>query len=696
MREWFTAQELAGLPELPTTDRRVRALAKRESWVSRQRSGRGGGLEYHLQSLPQRAQAALILRAHRAGARQSPADSSPAGGPGSPDQADGRASLTAQNSPPHNQGGAAGSFEYDPESLTARFERQPAEKRAEAERISVAIDRALVMIEQKVPARDAWATAARSIGMGRATLQRWHARVRKYQRPHWPAAALKNYQGREPFAKFTPAAWQFLLTDYLRLERPSLAACYQRLLRAAGEKGWDVPPERTVYHHIERLRREQPTRVVLRRDGEAALMRMYPALDRSVAELHALEWINGDGYQHNVFVRWPDDTIARPKTWFWQDVYSRKIIGFRTDETEHSDVIRLALGDVIEHWGIPRHATIDNTRAAANKWLTGGVPNRYRFTVREDDPLGLLPSLGVQVHWTSVNNGRGHGQAKPVERAFQSIGGLGDYVDRHLAFEGAYCGENPMAKPENYGTKAIPLDDFLAVLAQEIRAWNARPGRRTEMAGGKLSYDQVFEDSYQRSTITRATSAQRRLWLMKAEKVRVAQDGCVTLQAGGVVGVGKNRYSGGDALYPYAGELVAVRFDPQRLHGTVHAYTVRDEYIGPCECILAAGYGDTSLGRQHTRARKTWMKAEKAAADALQTMSATEAARLLPEIEPDDALEPGVIEGRFRQQKQVVGSDVVPEDARADEQQKQEQKQRRRESMRAATALLQKQRWEAD
>ena len=49
--------------------------------------------------------------------------------------------------------------------------------------------------------------------------------------------------------------------------------------------------------------------------------------------------------------------------------------------------------------------------------------------VKADDPLGIFPMLGVKVHWTSVHNGRGHGQAKPIERAF-GIGGLIASVER--------------------------------------------------------------------------------------------------------------------------------------------------------------------------------------------------------------------------------------------------------------------------
>lgn len=84
---------------------------------------------------------------------------------------------------------------------------------------------------------------------------------------------------------------------------------------------------------------------------------------------------------------------------------------------ENTDSIRLSLMDVCSKYGLPREITIDNTRAAANKWMTGGVPNRH-FKVKEDDPLGIIPMMGIALHWSSVILGKGHGQAKPVERAW--------------------------------------------------------------------------------------------------------------------------------------------------------------------------------------------------------------------------------------------------------------------------------------
>jgi putative transposase len=52
MKSHYTANELAGLPGIPSTERSVQRTADRETWPSQKRAGRGGGKEYALASLP--------------------------------------------------------------------------------------------------------------------------------------------------------------------------------------------------------------------------------------------------------------------------------------------------------------------------------------------------------------------------------------------------------------------------------------------------------------------------------------------------------------------------------------------------------------------------------------------------------------------------------------------------------------------
>jgi putative transposase len=60
MKQWYSAFELAGLPDLPALPNNVARKAKAEQWQSRQRTGRGGGREYAYNSLPKPTQTALI------------------------------------------------------------------------------------------------------------------------------------------------------------------------------------------------------------------------------------------------------------------------------------------------------------------------------------------------------------------------------------------------------------------------------------------------------------------------------------------------------------------------------------------------------------------------------------------------------------------------------------------------------------
>jgi len=72
MSEWFSAAELAefNLPEMPSTERAIQIKAKREGWtangkVSRRRSGKGGGYEYHVSLLPTKARNHLSVELYK-------------------------------------------------------------------------------------------------------------------------------------------------------------------------------------------------------------------------------------------------------------------------------------------------------------------------------------------------------------------------------------------------------------------------------------------------------------------------------------------------------------------------------------------------------------------------------------------------------------------------------------------------------
>ena len=609
MNEWFDSAALMNKTAMPTTQRGIKKRAEKESWVSRPRKARGGGKEYHIDSLPIETQVALAGQ----GDATSPS-------------VDGTALKTTKKAV------SSTPFKYSKESLWACFDRKPEAQKNEANKRLAIINKVVELTENNTRLVTAMKLVAEQEAINWRTIQGWwHGKnskpgIKQYDKTDWLAALAPEYVGRVSTANCDEQAWDFIKADYLRPEQPTASACYWRLKRAAEQHDWTIPAQRTLERRLNQIPRTIRT---LKREGESALVALYPAQERSVKDIHALQWINGDGYQHNVFVKWPgEDKPVRPKTWFWQDIHSRKILAYRVDLSENTDSIRLSFGDLVDNYGIPEHVVIDNTRAAANKWMTGGVKNRYRFKVKEDDPLGLFPTLGIKIHWTSVIAGKGHGQAKPIERSF-GVGGIGEYVDKHPKFAGAYTGENPMAKPDNYGKTAVPVETFIATLQEEITAWNSREKRRTEMCGGIKSYDQAFNDSYETSIIQKANPEQRRLWMLTAEAIRVKKDGSFTLEAGSAKGISKNRYSAFELL-EYAEHKIIVRFDPQDLHGTVYAYTLDNRFIARASCISVTGFGDTEAARSFNRQRERFVKASKLAAQAENRMSIIEVADRLP------------------------------------------------------------------
>lgn len=451
-------------------------------------------------------------------------------------------------------------------------------------------------------------------GYSVASLGRWAAMVAHVEVQHRLALLVPGYIGRTATADMPPEAWDMFKADYLRVEAPTATGCYERLQRRAHVEGWALP---SLTAFTRRLRREIPLPVLkLAREGSDALGRLFPAQERDHSVFNAMQAVNADGHRFDVFVRFPAGQIARPVMVAVQDLYSGKLLSWRIGETESADLARLAFRDTVERYGIMSDAWLDNGRGFASKLLTGGTARRFRFKVREEEPTGMLVALGVNIHWTTPY----HGQAKPIERAWRD---LCDRVAKHPAFAGAYTGNRPGAKPENYGSKAVPLDIFTRVVAEEIAAHNARLGRRSAVCGGS-SFNAVFSESYERSTIRRASKAQLREFLLAAEHVMASpRDGSVRLAG--------NRYWC-EALAQHNGQKLLIRFDPDALHDGVAVYRANGAFIGTADCLAAVGFADTQAAREHAKAKKHFRRAAKEQLGAERRMNIAEVAARLPRL----------------------------------------------------------------
>jgi hypothetical protein len=354
-----------------------------------------------------------------------------------------------------------------------------------------------------------------------------------------------------------------------------------------------VLAERTAQR---RLEAEVPyvTRVFMT-TGVEGLERCFPAQIRDRSQLGAMGGVNADCHKIDVFVEWPDGTINRPQIIAFQDLFSNKFLSWRVDHTPNSVMVMAAFGEMIGKWGIPKHCLFDNGREFANKWLTAGTKTRFRFKIREDDPLGVLPLLGIKVHWAKPASG----QSKPIERAFRD---LANDIARDPRFSGAYVGNRPDAKPENYGSRAIPAETFLRVLEEGMIEHNARQGRLGVTANGR-SYDDTFAESYEQIAIRKATSEQQRLYLMGQHICKLnAKNGSIMFQ--------RNVYHS-DWMSQHPSRAVVARFDPENLHNGLSVYDADGSYLGFAECQQAVGFFDIAGGAKQERRKARIKSAER-------------------------------------------------------------------------------------
>ena len=355
------------------------------------------------------------------------------------------------------------------------------------------------------------------------------------------------------------------------------------------------------------------------REGSEALHRFYPHQTRDKTAMKALECVQGDFHKFDLWVHWPgEEKPVRPQVVFFSDVYSGKMLVHRLATTANSFTVKLAIGDMVDRYGIPDAALLDNGREFASKVITGTAPTRFRFKIQEDDIPGLLPLLGVKIHWATPYSG----QSKPIERAFRD---MCDRVSKHPAFAGAYTGNKPDAKPENYGSRAVPFETFTEILQQEVARHNARPNRRSEVAFGR-SFDDVFEESFKLSPIRRATEEQKRLWLLGAEGVKAHR-------SNGAISFMGNRYWS-EWMYRIAGQKIVARFDPDALHDGLHVYEMDGAYIGHAAIFEDEGFFDIESAKEHGRKRNQQSKAWREAAKAEREFTAVEIAARLQRARP--------------------------------------------------------------
>ncbi len=628
--------DLAGLPGMPSK-RTLKRIAGRGEIKTELVKARGGEqYRFVVSELPREWQIALAKSNLTL-----PADGLPVQEPSALHTQKPSGSLTARQdkigNPFETDRKPRKHTDTDVEQLEAVWSKKTERQKKKGQRRAKALFAVEKLQADGLTKSDAVKAVAQQQQVTEASLWNWFGKVSLWPRDAWQMILTDNYSGKQKSIEINEDAWEYILADYLRAEAPALSAVYDR----AAQRFDDLPSIKTVQRRINEL---PNTVIVLAREGVEALARMYPHQERDHSFYGALEAVNADGHKFDVFVQWPDGEISRPLMVGWQDVFSGKVLSYEVTKTENTDTIRWAFGKMVREYGIPDEAYLDNGRGFASKWLTGGAPTRYRFKIKEDDPMGILTQMGVKTRWCQPF----HGQAKPIERAWKDL--CCERIAKHPALAGAYTGNNPMAKPENYGSKAVPLALFMAVLDEQVKLHNAREGRRSKVCSGR-SFDQAFTESYEARKVDIRRPGEETLayLLMQADTVTIYKNGSH-------IAYNSNRYYN-EALTEHSGTKVAVRFDPERMHSGLHVYTLDGRFICRAGCVAATGFGDTEAAREHARAKNQFKRATKDQLKAVRKMDALES--VIPNVTAADAGTTIIrIDGRpdlSRTEKQVPG-----------------------------------------
>ena len=592
----------------------MNALIEREGWRgdaarARTRQGPGGGMEYHWQLLPTAARSRLLAEA-------------PAASDAAPDPEAAR--IEAQ----------------------AYYEALPETGKTKA-RARLAI---LQQVEALAGAGLTKAAAVREIAASGAASERtiwgWLAMVEGVDPAEWLFhLPPRNRAGARRGAKIAVdrAFMDRLKADYLRLRAPDFAPCYRRVARICRAEGIAVPPQHLAHR---RLKAEVPrVSMVFAREGYAGLARCFPPQVRDRAAMVAMEGVNADCHKIDLFVLWPgEEKPARVQLVGFQDIYSGMILSWRIDHSPNKVMVMAAFGDMVERYGIPRHVLFDNGREFANKWMTGGAKTRFRFKIRDDDPAGVLSLLGCDIHWATP----GHGQAKPIERAFRD---LAQTITGDPRVAGAYVGNRPDAKPEDYGSRAIPMEELVPIVAEAVEEHNARSGRLSDTAAGR-SFRETFEASYAATPVRKATEAQRRLWLMGQERRRLHRDhGRLTLQ--------RNVYWS-EWMNAHAGEEVIARFDAEDLHDGAHLYALDGAYLGHAPCEQKVGFFDLTGAQVAARRKAQRRRAEREYLRSIRPIEPAQIAAELAALSADAEAPAPAVEAKVLQMVRPASLDRRP------------------------------------
>ena len=303
--------------------------------------------------------------------------------------------------------------------------------------------------------------------IGRRTLCRWESQYRQ----SGVAGLADGRSKRNKPARGDDRFFEKIKDLFLRLRGPNLKACFQMAVDLAMKNGWPTQS----YGNCARRIGELPRGVVVkaRYGSEAHNNYAQPYIERDYSTLESNEIWCGDHHQFDVVVIGPGGQFCRPWITAWEDMRSRKIVGWAIFHHDpNQDTILATFADAAARWGVPLGVYIDNGKDYDSYALNGRTKKdrwRKRRLHLEYEPEafgGVFGELGIKtIHCEPY-----HGQSKPIERFFLTL-------EERFCKIGwpTYIGRTPFHRPVDFQLQiergnAPTLEYFTESFARWIQA----------------------------------------------------------------------------------------------------------------------------------------------------------------------------------------------------------------------------------
>lgn len=403
----------------------------------------------------------------------------------------------------------------------------------------------------------------------------------------WKAIREQDYDGlidkrgrhRRGQNSIPELAWELFKYYYLDESQHPIKQCFDYVTWWYEKEMPELIPELPSYHAFRRAIKNIPFAVVKYwREGDKAyeddaapyITRLYEDLEINevwVADNHTLDVISKDdqtGKQHRLYIT------------AFQDVRSRKMVGWYITDRPNSDGVLYALRKGILKHGIPRYIYTDNGR----EFLCFDIGGRgRRKTAKNEDhtPPPIFTRLGIGFWNAKVRNGR----SKIVERVFR------EFKDKCSRLFPGFVGGNVTEKPEKLKQEVKSTKIVLDKKLQENfdlfidGIFNKTPHSGAGMYG--RTPEEVFAEEM--VTVRRASEDDLNLMLLRSTRMQTVREKGVYLDLYGA----KTFYWNSEFLMTYQGHRVYLRYDPEHLE-TVRVYNEKDEFL----CVIPAD-NDTTL-----------------------------------------------------------------------------------------------------